>query len=148
MKSQAERAAAESFFVRDGKTLDQIADLTGVSSATLAKWSKSGQWVKKRAERQRESPEASLNRLKRQRELQVAALGDETVAGAEAIDALYKLNLLIEKMEASAEAIGPTLDVIGRFADFVMRHTDDPTRVEVLREWMEKFLAEERRRNT
>ena len=148
MRSASDRAAAENFFVRDGKTLAQVAEIVGVSEAALAKWSKAGDWVKKRAERQRESPQAALDLLKRQREIQIQAIGGEKQADAGAIDALHKLNQVIEKMEAGVAAIGPTLDVVGRLAEYVMRSTDDPTHITIMREWIEKFLAEERRRNT
>jgi hypothetical protein len=146
MRSQIDRVHAENLFVRDGKSIEEIAAATGISKGALGKWSKAGGWVQKRAERNRESPQVSIDKLKRQRELQIGAIG-EGAASAEQIDSLYKLNLLIEKMEAGSGAIGPMLDVMGRFAEFVMREADDVGHVEVIREWIEKFLAEERRKN-
>ena len=98
----------------------------GHEQGALVKWSTQGEWVKKRRERQRESPQAALDILKRQRELQIKTIGTETLAAPTEIDALHKLTQLIEKMESRIEAIGPMLDVMCRFAQFVARAT--PTR--------------------
>ena len=145
MKSQTDRIMAERLFVREGKSLEEIAAATAIGKATLARWSKDGEWVRKRAERNRESPQASIDKLKRQRELQITALGDG-VASAEQIDALYKLNLMIEKMEASTGAIGPMLDTMGRFAEFVAANAQ-PEDCALLRDWIEKWFRKVRTDN-
>ena len=49
-------------------------------------------------------------------------------------------------MESRVEAIGPMLDALGRFTEFTAAHAE-PAAVAVVREWVEKFLMEERRRN-
>jgi hypothetical protein len=147
MKSQKERSEAESLFVRDCMTLDQIAAYVHVDRRTVGLWSSKGGWMKKRGEMLRESPQVALDVLKRQRELLIGKMPPDEPAAADAIDALHKLSLLIEKMESRLDAVGPMLDVFARFAQFVATNADDAA-CAVLREWVEKFLDDERRKNT
>jgi hypothetical protein len=146
MKSQSDRAMAENLFVRECRTLDQIAARLGVNRRTVGQWSSKGGWMKQRGELLRESPQAALDVLKRQREMLITAMPRDAPAGADQIDALHKLTLLIEKMESRLDAVGPMLDVFARFAQFVATNADDAA-CAVLREWTEKFLNDERRRS-
>jgi hypothetical protein len=146
MKSQKERSQAENLFVRDCMTLDQIAAHIHVDRRTVGLWSSKGDWMKKRREMLRESPQVALDVLKRQRELLIREMPPNKPAGAEQIDALHKLTLMIEKMESRLDAVGPMLDVFVRFAQFVATNADDAA-CAVLREWTEKFLDDERRRS-
>jgi len=145
MKSQEIRSAEENCFVREGRTLAQVAARLGVSHHTLVLWSRKGGWVKRRQEFQRESPQAALDILKGQRELQIKDIHQTKVATPEAIDALHKLTMLIDKMESRTEAIGPMLDTFERFAQFVGANADDAD-LAVISDWTEKFLDELRRR--
>ncbi len=146
MKTKQIRRSAERLFVRDVKTLAQISAELGVPLRSLARWSRRGEWMRKRREWQHESPRAALDILKRQREKQMAAIRDNTAAAApEAIDALNKISLVIEKLESHVEAIGPMLDTLERFAEFVGARAD-AEECAVLYKWTEKFLDEQRRK--
>jgi hypothetical protein len=145
MISHQIRLAAENLFVREGKTLKQAAAQLGVSRRALIEWSRHGGWMEKRQEFQRESPQAALDILKGQRELQIQKIRGKKKATPQAIDALHKLTLLIEKMESRTEAIGPMLDTFERFAQFVGTNADDAA-CAVICKWTEKFLDEQRRR--
>ncbi len=138
---------AENLFVREGKTLTEISNRLNVTTFSLRKWSYKGDWVKKRQERQRESPQAALAVLKKQQELQGKAIGNDVVAGPATVAALEKINLLIEKLESHVEAIGPMLDTLDRFAQFVGAQADTEDRL-VLYKWTKKFLDEQRRKHS
>jgi transposase len=143
MKPPQTRLFAENSFVREGKNLAEIAGQVGVSERTLDRWSKDGEWLKKRQEFQHESPQAALDMLKSAREMQIKKMRDNKRVTPKAIDTLHKLTALIEKMESRIEAIGPMLDTLERFAQFVGANADDEA-CAVLCEWTEKFLDEER----
>lgn len=147
MKSQSDRATAENLYVEEGKTLDEIAGLTAVTKGTLANWSREGLWTQKRRERRLASPHPELNVLKQQLALQIKQIPDDKLADAAAIDALHKLSVIVEKMESRLEPeAGPLLEAMLRFAQFVAARADDAACATV-REWLEKFLDEERRKN-
>jgi hypothetical protein len=145
MRSQEERSEAETLFVCEGKTTEQIAAQMRISAATIQRWSSQGAWAQQRRARRLESPRLTLDVLKRQRDLQIQELDGNMPAGQEAIDRLHKLSLVIEKMESRLEAVGPMLDVFERFAKYVGTHAD-ANALTVLRTWTQKFLEEERRK--
>jgi transposase len=148
MRPSKGRLNAETLFVCEGRTVAQIAAKLGLSEKTIAQWCAQGDWAQRRTERLRESPQAALDVLKHQRELLIQEFEKKNKkrAGPEEIDALQKLSLAIEKMESRTEAIGPMLDVLGRFAQFVTARAD-ADECEVVRTWLESYLAEVRRKN-
>ena len=146
MKTQEDRAVAETLFVREGLSLEQIAAKTGVSAGSLKRWSAGGGWNAKRKEHQHESPAAGLEKLKRLRERLIADMPEDSSQNASQIDQLAKLDKSIAGMERRADTIGATLDVMMSFAQFVATNAD-AIECSVLRVWTEKFLAEERRKN-
>ena len=146
MKPRINRLKALMMFVYEGKTCREIAAHFGVSGPTVASWSKEGGWFQRRREHERGSSQAALDVLQHQRELLIAEIGIENRAPAEVIDTLHKLTMSIDKMESRLEGIGPMLDVVGRFARFVAAHADRAECL-VVRNWIEKFLSEERRKN-
>jgi hypothetical protein len=145
MRPQDDRAMAEMLFVCEGKSPGQIAALVGANRMTIWRWAREGNWKERRSARWRESPRAALDLLKRQRELQIATITPDKPAAPEVIDALHKLNRVIEQMEEPLEGPDAMLDVMGRFTRFIMAH-GSPEAIAALREWLEKFLNEERRR--
>ena len=143
MKPAALRIEAEQLFVRHGRTIEDISSALSLSRGTVARWSKSGDWVRKRQEFLRESPLAPIETLKKQR-LRVIELMPTTPApDAGLADQLWKITRTIESLEARGDNIGGTLDVIERFARFVARSCDEAT-AEAVRAATERFLAEER----
>ena len=146
MRPQKDRAMAEMLYVREGKSFQQVAALLGTGTMTVCRWAREGNWKERRRERRRESPQASLDALKRQRDLLIKGLDGKALDNPVAINALSKLNLAIQRMESPPEPIEMMLDVIGRFAEFIAARADD-NECAVMRKWVEKFLDEERRRN-
>jgi len=135
--SKKTRGEAEYQFVRRGRTLQAIADDLDVSKGTLARWSTGGGWAAKRTEYLTESPDAPLRKLKNMRRRLIEEM--PTDADPAAIDGLYKLDKMIEGMEAKRNAVGPALDVMESFAVFAAGHFDADT-VNVIRAAAEKFL--------
>ena len=146
MKSQEDRVVAESLFVREGKSLEQIAVMTGVSAGTLKRWSADGRWAAKRKEHQHESPSVGLEKLKRLRARLIEEMPEDSHENASQIDQLAKLDKSIAGMERRADTIGATLDVMMSFAQFVATNADVDS-CTIIRGWTEKFLKEERRKN-
>jgi uncharacterized protein YjcR len=149
MRAQKQRDLAERLFVEEGQSLNRIAELLGASVTTIANWSRQGKWKERRTQRRGQSPQAALDDLKRLRAAVIAAKDAKPEADPEAIGMLHKLNAEIAKMESKrdeVDEVGLMLDVFERFAEFVGTNADDAA-LAVIREWTEKFLDEERRRN-
>ncbi|MGD1001867.1 MAG: hypothetical protein ABSA67_14325 [Candidatus Brocadiia bacterium] len=147
MNLQEVRRTAEHLFVREVKTLDEIALQTGFSRRTLARWSSKADWMRKRLEWQYESPRAALDILKKQRQFHMDAVGKKAAATPEALEALNKITLLVERLESHVEAIGPMLDTLERFAQFVGARAESEE-CAVLYKWTEQFLDEQRRKHS
>ena len=133
------RGEAEYLFVRRGLSLEEIAGRTHVAKGTLARWSKQLEWVKKRDDFLHQSPSAPLEKLYDLRRRRIEDLGPAASPGD--VDSLYKLDCMIERMEAKREAVGPILDVLGAFANFVARKCEPPV-VDTLRNAIEQYLAD------
>jgi DNA-binding transcriptional MerR regulator len=62
------RQRAEELFVIDGRTIDEVADIIGVSSRTVSNWSTEGGWLERRREYRNAASDirryATLTRLK------------------------------------------------------------------------------------
>jgi transposase len=122
-----DRQQAESLFIREGMSLEEIATARGVSKATLARWSADGKWVDRRAEFRRESPTAALDKLKQRREKLCGLLGQDEEKDAGLTDQLYKIDIMIERREARIDALGPLMGAMERFAEWVAGNCDDAT---------------------
>jgi hypothetical protein len=145
-KALSQKLKAQTMYVVEERSLAQIAAEMKISKSTLGDWSKQEKWVQRRSERQQGSSQSALNVLIRQRELLITTIGVENQADAEQIDKLHKLTVAIEKIESRQEAVGPMLDIIGRFARFVTANAGAAD-CEVVRTWIEKFFDEEQRKN-
>ena len=158
-RPEKERLIAESLFVIEGKSGREIAALLSAGKETVQRWAREGKWMERRRLRRRESPLASLERLKRERDRLTATLGaakpaapggDDPAAPAvgETISLIQKLTQTIEKMESQQEDydVGAMLATMGRFAKYVVAHATDQERL-AMRSMIEKFLDEEHRKS-
>ena len=115
--------------------------------------------MERRRQLRLDSPMASLELLKRQRDKLITTIGDKSPATPDAqtsgdkspadsatLETLNKINRAIEKMEPQIESVDAMLDVFARFAEFIATHADADA-CAVIREWTEKFLNEEQRRS-
>ena len=143
MKSQSDRDHAETLFCVAGLTLAQVAAESGVGEGTLKRWSKEGDWVRKRDE-QRAAPRRALDTVN----LRIAALMDKMTEDpdqdAVIEDRLTKLLAIRDKIE-SRYTIDGVLKVMDEFAMFTRGGQFDEADMNVLREAVAKFLAEKRK---
>lgn len=156
-RPEKERALAESLFVTEGKSGREIAALLGAGKETVQRWARDGKWMERRRLRRLDSPLASLERLRRERDRLTGTLGGEK-AGADKSDApkaisdtislIHKLTQTIEKMESHREDddVGAMLATMEGFATFVVAHTA-PEECLAIRKMIEKFFDEERRKS-
>jgi len=141
--NQKLRAQAETMFVREGGKLQDIAGTLGVHRSTLSRWRQQQNWDAKKGEYLQNSPMAVLDLLKKQREQMIREAGGDPPTPAYA-DALYKISTTIERMETKAEAVGPVLDVMDRFARYARLNIPD-AHMPIVSEAVEQFLNAVRR---
>jgi hypothetical protein len=109
--------------------------------------------MERRRQLRLDSPMASLELLRRERDRLIQTFAAKPSANGEppadpaTLETLNKINRAIEKMEPQTESVDAMLDVFARFAEFVATHADAAA-CAVIREWTEKFLNEEQRRNS
>ena len=157
-RPERDRTLAESLFVCGGKSSREIAGILGAGKETVQRWSRDGKWMERRRQRRFDSPLASLERLRRERDRLIQTLGGEPPHPGEpaakpntdetlhTVTALQRLTQTIEKMESQQELeIGPMLKTMGGFAEFVAARADEDD-LTVLRNWVEKFLNEEQQK--
>jgi transposase len=153
MRPQKDRLLAELLFVGDGKSYRHIAARLGASNKTIWRWACAGKWMERRRQRRLDSPMASLELLKRERDRLIQTFAAKPSANGESpadpatLETLNKINRTIEKMEPQMTSVDAMLDVFARFAEFIATHADAGA-CAVIREWTEKFLDDERRRSS
>ncbi|MGO8705445.1 MAG: hypothetical protein ACLQVA_16670 [Candidatus Brocadiia bacterium] len=126
-KPEKERVMAESLFIVEGKSSREIAGLLGMGKETVQRWARDGKWMDRRRLRRSESPLASLERLRRERDRLIGQLGGADPSGdppaaeepagekpaaeqplapeavSDTIGLIHKLTQTIEKMESRRE---------------------------------------------
>jgi transposase len=158
-RPERERVLAETLFVCEGKSSREIAALLRAGKETVQRWARDGKWMARRRLRRTESPMASLELLKRERDRLIQTLAAKPPADGEAspepdadenlqkLNALQKLTQTIEKMESHPELeVGPMLETMNRFAEFVAARAD-ANDLPVIRKSVEEFLNEEHRKS-
>ena len=158
-RPERERVLAETLFVCEGKSSREIAGILGAGKETVQRWARDGKWMERRRQRRFDSPMASLERLKRERDRLTQSLGPRASRGGDpvgkllthktllTVNTIQKLTQTIEKMESHQELeVGPMLDTMGRFAEFAAARAD-ANDLPVLRKWVEEFLNEEQRKS-
>lgn len=144
-------STAETMWVREGKTLTDIAKSLGKNRATLSRWRKAGNWDAKRSEYLQNCPQAVLDVLRRQRERMIldrekSATPDGQAAAVDPAyaDSIYKITAVIEKLEAKSEAVGPVLDAMDRFVRWCRLELTE-SKFPIIAEAIEAFLTALRR---
>lgn len=110
--------AAEELFV-SGKSLEEIGRILTISRKTLGEWSKKGNWVSKRKTRATSPGEIAgftLDILRAKAE-DLRTLPPAEI-DASAIDGIYKLMLLAEKISKETRLLEKAVLVMDRFIDF------------------------------
>ncbi len=137
-KFDAYYGEAERLYVKEGKTQREISELLGISEKTISQWSAKGEWVKKRREYLVSTRTGPVEKLKARC---AKLLEDTDDIDAKKTDEMYKIKLLIEKMEGY-DIKGATIDVMDRFATFIRQREPDKGFIERLINHTHAFFEE------
>lgn len=129
---------AERLAVKEGRTQREISELLGISEKTISQWSAKGEWQRQRKEYLVSSKTGPVVKLK----ARFAKLLEETDdLDAKKTDEMYKIQLLIEKMEGY-DIKGATIEVMDRFATFIRQREPDQEFIERLKKHTHAFFDE------
>lgn len=130
---------AERLAVKEGKSQREISDLLGISEKTLSQWSVKGAWMKQRKEYLISTKIGPVGKLKDR----FAKLLEETeVLDARKTDEIYKIQLLIDRMEGGFDIKGATIEVMDRFTKFIRQVEQDKGFLEKLMNHIHKYFDE------
>ncbi|GMV67542.1 MAG: hypothetical protein AMXMBFR75_33320 [Candidatus Hinthialibacteria bacterium] len=130
---------AERLAVKEGKTQREIAEFLGISEKTISLWSKKGDWVRKRGEYLVSTRTGPVEKLKARF---AKLLEDTDNLDAKKTDEIYKIQLLIDRMEGGSNIKGATLDVMDRFSTFIRQREPDQEFIEQLKRHTHAFFEE------
>lgn len=138
-KSKDFREQVKDYIVKKGKSQREASEFFGISEKTISKWSVEGEWIKERREYLVSSRTAPVEKLKaRFAEL----LEDTTALDAKKTDEMYKIRLLIDRMEGGYDIKGATLEVMDRFTALVRQREPDKGFIERLMNHTHAFFEE------
>ncbi|QII11230.1 hypothetical protein KsCSTR_18510 [Candidatus Kuenenia stuttgartiensis] len=129
---------AERLSVKEGKTQKEISRLLGVSEKTLSQWSVKGEWQRQRKEYLVSSRTGPVDKLK---ERFYRLLESEDELDAKKTDEMYKIQLLIDRMEGY-DIKGATIEVMDRFATFIRQRETDTAFIQCLMDHTHAFFEE------
>ena len=137
-KFQAFYNDAERLSVKEGKSQREISQLLGISEKTLSQWSVKGEWQRQRKEYLVSSRTGPVDKLK---ERFYRLLESEEELDAKKTDEMYKIQLLIDRMEGY-DIKGATIEVMDRFATFIRQRETDTGFIEQLMNHTHAFFEE------
>lgn len=138
-KFEAYYSEAERLYVKEGKTQREIAELLGISEKTISQWSAKGEWVRKRREYLTSTRTGPVEKLK----ARFAKLLEETdELNSKKTDEMYKIRLLIDRMEGGYDIKGATIEVMDRFTTFIRQREADKGFIERLMNHVHAFFEE------
>jgi len=119
-KFQQYGANAEDLYVRKGRTLQEIAQLLGLSVQTLSRWKIRHHWAEKRREYQVSTPGtiALLEDVLAEKVQELRGLPADEV-NSKRIDAITKLVSSIQKLRREDDLRTQTVHVMSEFSRFV-----------------------------
>ena len=127
----------ERLYVREGKTQREIAELFNISEKTISKWSRMGEWARKRKEYLTSSRTGVAEKLRER----LYRLIEEEAIDARKADEIYKLMLTIEKIQGF-DLMAATIEVMDRFSRFVRGRVQDRGFLDKLSDLMQAFFNE------
>ena len=135
----------ERLFVRDGRSMDEIHQATGLSRTTLNHWKKKYKWDVKRKIYQ-ESPDASLftlGRILTRKVEQINLLPIEMIDG-KVTDQLSKIAKSLERLGKDTGIRSQSINVFARFGPFCKKKEEDKEEDEWLTKMMQAFFEDVR----
>lgn len=133
---------AERLAVKDGKTQREISELLGISEKTISAWSAKGEWMRQRREYLVSTKTGPLEKLK---ERFAQLLEDTGDIDARKTDEIYKIQLLIDRMEGGSNVLGSAIETMDKFSKYLVRVEQDKELIKKFGEHIHKFFEEIRR---
>lgn len=121
-----QKRKARDLFVREGKSIKDIAGSTGIPTTTLYRWAAKHDWDTARTDFER-SNYSAVDDIKEAKVVLARKLRENpNPANA---DALFKVTLSENRMEQKTDVIGTGLQVIHDFANYIMRISPEDGRI-------------------
>lgn len=133
---------AERLAVREGKTQREISELLGISEKTISAWSKKGEWMRQRKEYLVSTREGPIAKLKARFAQLLEDMGD---LDARKTDEIYKIRLLIDRMEGGMDVLGSAIETMDKFSKYLVRVELDKEIIKKIGEHIHRFFEEIRR---
>lgn len=133
---------AERLAVKVGKTQRDISELLGISEKTISAWSAKGEWMRQRREYLVSTKTGPLEKLK---ERFAQLLEDTGDIDARKTDEIYKIQLLIDRMEGGSNVLGSAIETMDKFSKYLVRVEQDKEVIKKIGEHIHKFFEEIRR---
>lgn len=138
-KSEAYYDQVEEYVVKKGKTQREAAEFFGISEKTISTWSAKGEWVKKRRDYLVSTRTGPVEKLKARF---AKLLEDTDDIDAKKTDEIYKIRLLIDRMEGGYDIKGATIEVMDRFTTFIRQREPDKEFIERLMNHTHAFFED------
>ena len=133
--------AAEELYVKQGKSLREIAELLQIAPKTIGEWSKKHNWVAKRKTAKTSPVEIArlAEDVLRAKLEELRELPPEDIDPAK-IDAMYKLLLTVEKTSKETRLLEKGIFVMNVYVDY-LRRTVSPEDIEIEFQRVNGFLT-------
>lgn len=138
-KFEAYYKDAERLAVKEGKTQREISELLGISEKTISQWSAKGEWMRQRKEYLVSTKTGPVEKLK----ARFAKLLEDTDAlDAKKTDEMYKIQLLIDRMEGGGNIKGASIEVMDRFTQYLNKVETDKELIQRIGDHIHGFFEE------
>lgn len=134
---------SERLYVREGKTVEEIHQILGLSRTTIIKWKKKGKWDAKR-KAYLSTPRATVDTLERvlaKKVEQVDQMEPEEI-NQTVTDGLVKLMAAVRRAKKEVHFRSEAINVMARFGPFVRDREKDKGKVEWLTKMMRAFFED------
>lgn len=131
--------AAEEFYVRKGKTLAEIAEVIAVSTTTLSKWKRGGDWGRKRKDYLTRTRQGPAQRL---RDKLYNLLEEAGEIDSKTVDSVSKIVAAIEKIEGGRDALGSAIETMDKFTKYLQSNEKDANFMDRFAEHLHGFFSE------
>jgi len=134
---------AERLYVREGKTIEELHQILGISRTTFIKWKEKYKWDAKRKV-YLSTPRATIDTLERVLAKKVEQIDTMQVdeINQTVTDGLVKLMAAVRRAKKEVSFRSQSINVMGRFGPFVKNKEKDRVKVEWLTKMMQAFFED------
>jgi len=140
-KFQEYGLAAEQFYVKDNKKLQEISDMYGLSIQTVSRWKRAGNWEQKR-KKYRSSARGTIDVLEEVLRTKVEELRDLSASEIteKHTDSLVKLVAALSKLKKEDDIRVQAITVISEMTKFINKQEYSDKQKEFLRKVFQEFF--------